>query len=87
MHDGTEAVAGLERAGWRLTYNSTATETFVQDEAEAGVTNLDTSLGMRLSSSGTVRSAVWNARHSASVFLQDNTSSPSTAPLLASRAT
>jgi predicted metalloprotease with PDZ domain len=59
-HDSADAIAGLGRAGWRLTYNSTATDTFVQDEAEAGVTNLDTSLGMQLSSNGTVRSVVWN---------------------------
>ncbi|MDR3741076.1 MAG: hypothetical protein P4L40_18820 [Terracidiphilus sp.] len=59
-HDSADAIAGLERVGWRLTYNSTATDTFVQEEAEAGVTNLDTSLGMQLSPNGTIRSVVWN---------------------------
>jgi predicted metalloprotease with PDZ domain len=59
-HDGAEAVRGLGRAGWRLTYNSVPTEVFLQDEDEAGVTNLDTSLGMQIGLNGTVRSVVWN---------------------------
>lgn len=59
-HDGAEAMVGLGRAGWRLTYNSIPTEAFLQDEEEAGVTNLDTSLGMQIALNGTVRSVVWN---------------------------
>lgn len=60
-HDTADVMAGLARAGWQLTYNSTPTETFLQDEADAGVINLDTSLGAQLRSNGTVRSVVWNS--------------------------
>jgi predicted metalloprotease with PDZ domain len=59
-HESADAIAGLGRAGWQLTYNSTATDMFVQNETEAGVTDLDTSLGMQLMSNGAVRSVVWN---------------------------
>ena len=59
-HSTADAIAGLARAGWRLRYSATPTETFLQDEAEVGVTNLDTSLGAQLRSDGSVRSVVWN---------------------------
>jgi predicted metalloprotease with PDZ domain len=54
-------MAGVARAGWQLTYSATPTETFLQDEIDAGVTNLDTSLGAQLGSNGVVRSVVWNS--------------------------
>ena len=59
-HSDQEAMAGLQRAGWRLTYTSTTSETFRQAEREAGVTNLDSSIGMQVRSDGTIRSVVWN---------------------------
>ena len=59
-HDTAVALAGLARSGWELTYTSTSTETFQQDEAEAGATNLDASLGMQVRSNGNVRSVVWD---------------------------
>lgn len=59
-HSDTDAVAGLARAGWKLVYSSEASDTFLQDEAASGGINLDTSLGLQLSSSGSVRSVMWN---------------------------
>lgn len=59
-HDDADALAGLARAGWRLTYADVPTETFRQDEAEAGVTNLDYSIGLQVRASGAVRSVMWN---------------------------
>jgi predicted metalloprotease with PDZ domain len=59
-HDTAEAMQGLARAGWRLTYNSTPNQTLLQDAADQGVTNLDTSLGAQVRSNGTIRSVVWN---------------------------
>lgn len=59
-HAASDAIAGLARAGWQLTYTSTPTETFVQDEAEAGVINLDFSIGAQLRPNGSVRSVTWN---------------------------
>ncbi len=58
-HVDTEATAGLARAGWRLVYDTTASETFRQDEAEAGVRNLDYSIGLQVRANGGVRSVVW----------------------------
>jgi predicted metalloprotease with PDZ domain len=60
-HNTAEAMAGLTRAGWQLTYSATPTETFLQDEIDSGVTNLDTSLGAQLGSNGVVRSVVWDS--------------------------
>jgi predicted metalloprotease with PDZ domain len=59
-HDTVVAMAGLARTGWRLTYDSNPTETFLQDEAEAAVINLDTSLGAQFRSNGAIRSVVWD---------------------------
>ncbi len=36
-HSSSDATAGLARAGWQLTYTTVPTETFLQDEADAGV--------------------------------------------------
>ncbi len=55
-----DAMAGLKRAGWRLAFGPTPTETFLQAENEAGVTNLDSSIGAQLRGNGTVRSVVWD---------------------------
>ena len=59
-HKTADAMAGLSRAGWQLSYSEIPTETFLQDEADAGVTNVDTSLGMQVRADGTVRSVAWN---------------------------
>jgi predicted metalloprotease with PDZ domain len=59
-HSTSDAIAGLGRAGWQLTYTSTPTETFLQDEADAGVINLDDSIGAQLRPNGSVRSVMWN---------------------------
>jgi predicted metalloprotease with PDZ domain len=59
-HKTEDAMAGLARAGWILTYDSTPSETFVQDEAAAGVINLDTSLGLQIRPNGSIRSVVWD---------------------------
>jgi predicted metalloprotease with PDZ domain len=59
-HDTSEALAGLARAGWKLVHTSVPTETFRQDEEEAGASNLDDSLGLRIDAKGGVRSVQWN---------------------------
>ena len=59
-HNASDAVAGLGRAGWQLIYTSTPTETFLQDEADAGVINLDASIGAQIRPNGNVRSVSWN---------------------------
>jgi predicted metalloprotease with PDZ domain len=58
-HDDAEAMAGLARAGWRLVYTDTPSETFRQDEAEAGVSNLDYSIGLQVQSDGVISSVAW----------------------------
>lgn len=58
-HDDSEAMAGLARAGWRLVYTDTPSETFRQDEAEAGVSNLDYSIGLQVPPDGVISSVVW----------------------------
>jgi predicted metalloprotease with PDZ domain len=59
-HTASDAIAGLGRSGWQLTYTPTPTETFLQDEADAGVINLDDSIGAQLRPNGNVRSVSWN---------------------------
>jgi predicted metalloprotease with PDZ domain len=59
-HAASDAIAGLGRAGWQLTYTSIPTETFLQDEADAGVINLDDSIGAQIRPNGNVRSVRWN---------------------------
>lgn len=59
-HAASDAIAGLKRAGWQLTYTSIPTETFLQDEADAGVINLDDSIGAEFRRDGRVRSVTWN---------------------------
>lgn len=58
-HDNAEAMAGLARAGWRLVYTGTPSETFRQDDAEAGADNLDYSIGLQVQSNGVVSSVIW----------------------------
>lgn len=59
-HKTEDAMAGLARAGWSLTYDSIPSETFLQNEADAGVINLDTSLGLQIRPNGSIRSVVWD---------------------------
>lgn len=59
-HDTAQVMGGLSQAGWRLVYRATPTENFLQEEVDAGVTNLDASLGLQVRSNGLVRSVVWN---------------------------
>jgi len=60
-HAASDAIVGLARAGWQLTYTSVPTETFLQDEADAGVINLDDSIGAQFRPNGSVRSVMWNS--------------------------
>ncbi|MEZ2418983.1 M61 family peptidase [Luteibacter sp. RCC_6_2] len=55
-----EAIAGLARAGWKLVYNDTPTETFRQDEEESGAISFDYSIGLRIEPDGTVQSVQWD---------------------------
>jgi predicted metalloprotease with PDZ domain len=59
-HEDADALAGLTHAGWRLRYDEEPTETFRQDEAETGVSNLDDSIGLQVRPDGNVRSVVWD---------------------------
>jgi predicted metalloprotease with PDZ domain len=58
-HDASDALAGLARAGWKLTYTDVPTETFQQDEEEAGASNLDYSIGMQIDADGRIFSVTW----------------------------
>lgn len=59
-HDTRDALAGLARAGWKLVYTDVPTATFIQDEREAGVSNLDDSIGLTIDETGRVASVQWN---------------------------
>ena len=59
-HDTGDAMAGLARAGWKLTYNNVSTETFRQGEDEAGASNLDYSIGLQIEKDGHIASVTWN---------------------------
>ncbi|GGA20057.1 M61 family metallopeptidase [Dyella nitratireducens] len=59
-HTADDAVAGLARAGWKLSYSDVPTETFRQDEKEAGAINLDYSIGLQIDTDGGVQSVRWN---------------------------
>lgn len=59
-HETGDAIAGLARAGWKLVYRDVPTETFRQDESDAGASDLDYSIGMQVRQDGTVRSVAWD---------------------------
>ena len=59
-HDDADAMAGLARAGWKLTYSDVPTKTFRQDEDEAGASNLDYSIGLQIDNEGHIASVTWN---------------------------
>ena len=60
-HSTDEAIAGLARAGWKLIYTNTPTETFRQDEEEAGAVNLDYSIGLQIRANGGIQSVRWDS--------------------------
>jgi predicted metalloprotease with PDZ domain len=55
-----EVLDGLARDGWRLTFTDTPTETFRQDELDAGASNLSYSIGLAVTQSGEVRTVAWH---------------------------
>ncbi|RDI99398.1 M61 family peptidase [Dyella solisilvae] len=60
-HSTEDAIAGLARAGWKLTFNDTPTETFLQDEKGAGAINLDDSIGLQVGEDGRIQSVQWDS--------------------------
>jgi predicted metalloprotease with PDZ domain len=58
-HDDADALAGLAQAGWRLSYSDSPTETYRQDEADAGTGNFDYSIGVQVRANGGVRGVSW----------------------------
>ncbi|RDS86163.1 M61 family metallopeptidase [Dyella psychrodurans] len=60
-HSADDAIAGLARAGWKLTYSGVPTETFLQDEAEQGAADLDYSIGLQVDTHGRVQSVRWDS--------------------------
>ncbi|HEX4497298.1 MAG TPA: hypothetical protein VIE43_16615 [Thermoanaerobaculia bacterium] len=59
-HDDDGLLDGLKRAGYRLIYVETPTESFLQSETDGGATNLADSLGLAVTSDGTVKTVSWN---------------------------
>jgi len=59
-HNADDALAGLARAGWKLTYRDTSTVTFREAEQEAGGINLDYSIGLQISNDGRIQSVRWD---------------------------
>ena len=57
-HDAADATAGLARAGWRLVYRPTPSETFRQDEE--GDANLTYSIRASVDESGKLRGVRWD---------------------------
>lgn len=60
-HRDADALAGLAHAGWRLVYADVPSESFRQDEADTGVSNLDYSIGLQVRKTGAVRSVAWDS--------------------------
>jgi len=59
-HSTDEALAGLARAGWKLVYDDTPSETFRQAEASAGTSNLSASIGLTIDEDGRIDSVMWD---------------------------
>jgi len=55
-----DALAGLARSGWKLVYTDVPTETFRQNEAGSGVTDLADSIGIEVDPGGRVQSVQWD---------------------------
>ncbi|BDU21565.1 M61 family peptidase [Dyella sp. GSA-30] len=60
-HSADDAIAGLARAGWTLVYTDTPTETFRQNEEDAGAINLDYSIGLQIDAKGAIQSVRWDS--------------------------
>lgn len=56
-----DVLDGLALDGWRLTFTDTPTETFRQDEIDAGTSNLTYSIGLAMTKSGDVRTVGWRS--------------------------
>jgi len=54
-----DVLDGLAHDGWRLTFTDIPTETFRQDEIDAGVSNLSYSIGLAVTKDGNVRTVAW----------------------------
>ena len=59
-HDDAGLLDGLTRAGYRLVYTDTPTDSFLESEADGGVTDLQASLGLSAADDGTVKALAWN---------------------------
>ena len=59
-HEDADALAGIARAGWRLTYATEPTESFLQNEAENGGVDLTYSIGAVFDDDGRVTSVAWD---------------------------
>jgi predicted metalloprotease with PDZ domain len=60
-HDDTHVLDGLRRAGYRLVYTGTPTESFVAHEADLGAMDLSLSLGLAVGKGGVVKSVAWQS--------------------------
>ncbi|MEP7043482.1 MAG: M61 family peptidase [Dokdonella sp.] len=58
-HSDANLLDGLTRAGYRLAFSDTPTESFRQTEADGGTLDLGYSIGLTIGSAGSVRSASW----------------------------
>lgn len=58
-HGTADAMAGLARASWQLTFTPIPNKAVLEDETEQGLINLDASPGMQIRPNGTVRTVVW----------------------------
>lgn len=59
-HDDAGLLDGLTRAGHRLVYTDTPTDSFLQSEIDGGVTDLQASIGLAVTDDGTVKAVAWN---------------------------
>jgi predicted metalloprotease with PDZ domain len=59
-HDDAGLLDGLQRAGYRLVYTEAPTDSFLQSETDGGAINLADSLGLAVTSDGTVKTVSWN---------------------------
>ena len=60
-HDDQYLLDGLRRAGYRLAYADTPTETFIAHEADLGALDVTSSLGLAIGKGGAVKSVAWES--------------------------
>lgn len=58
-HDNVHLLDGLQRAGYRLVYTPTPAEFSTLQEADAGVMDLSSSLGVTVGKNGVIKSVAW----------------------------